>query len=288
MQNLVSFQMRQVFFIRHLWNEENSPSKYLKNQGLFGIHFVDEPRSFDPKDYSGNDKGIKNAKRILEALHGMGSDDLICSSFDDEYLEVGVLDKSFAVQLRDFKISDDKVWVLKVARHDANKKKMQLHFAKYPMLLAGLPRQGTFGKWHLMREQIISIYDTGKIKRDYTALAPAQIEVLCASYLFNSKQMICLSLPAGRTLKDIDIVGQGPNGERILAQVTFSEDKSKVRQKAQALAKYKNDSKRQIFFAPNSMQNEVSSIEFIALEKVWNYWQNESGGIFLNDFFGAD
>ena len=215
----------------------------------------------------------------------MSSNDLICSSFDDEFLEVGPLDKKFGIQLRDFVLSDQETWVLKVARHESEKK-MKLYFSKYPMLLAAMPRQGTFGEWHLMQEQILSIYHNGSVTFNYTALAPAQIEALCTSYLFSSGQLVCQSLPFGRTLKDIDIVGLDPEGKRILAQVTFSKNRSEIRTKALALAGYSKLSPRLVFFAPEEMKEEISNQNFISLETVWDYWANKSDGIFLNDFFG--
>lgn len=156
------------------------------------------------------------------------------------------------------------------------------------MLLAAMPRQGTFGQWHLMQNQILSIFDTGNVTFEYTALAPAQIEALCTSYLFSSGKLICQSLPSGRTLKDIDIVGLNPKGERILAQVTFSKNKAEIRDKAEALARYSALSPHLMFFAPEVMQKEVPNQEFISLETVWGYWANLQDGIFLNDFFGQN
>lgn len=272
--------MKRVYFIRHIWSEGNA-SEFLKSEGLFGIHYSNEPRSIKSEDYSGD------AKRILKALEQMDSEDLICSSFNDEFLEVGPLDKEFRIQLRDCQFHDGKIWVLKVARHTQEKRK-KLYFSEYPMLLAAMPRQGTFGEWHLMREQILSIYHNGRVTFEYTALAPAQIEALCASYLFSSGKLVCQSLPSGRTLKDIDIVGLDPDGKRILAQVTFSKNKSEIKRKAAALARYAFLSPHLIFFAPAAMEKEISNQTFISLETVWVYWKNKSGGIFLNDFFGKN
>jgi hypothetical protein len=273
--------MKRVYFIRHTWNEENGPSSLLKEKGYFGIHYVNQPRSVNPEDYTGD------AKRILTALRDMDSDDLICSSFNEEYLEVGTIDKDFGIQLVDYKSPSGESWVLKVARHKPERKD-KFYFAKFPMLLAAMPRQGTFGEWHLMREQILSIYDNGSVKFNYTALAPAQIEALCVSYLFHSRRLVCQSLPFGRTLKDIDIVGLDQSGERILAQVTFSTDKAKVKKKSEALGRYSSLSPHLLFFAPSKMRDQISNQEFISLETVWDYWAKESGGIFLNDFFGKN
>src|SRR5207244_3959316 len=118
---------------------------------------------------------------------------------------------------RDCPISAGSNWVLKVGRHTPEKRRT-LYFSEYPMLLAAMPRQGTFGEWHLMRDQVLSIYRTGRVEFSYSALAPPQIEALCTSYLFGTGQLVCQSLPFGRTLPDIDIVGLDPRGERILAQ----------------------------------------------------------------------
>lgn len=273
--------METVYFIRHLWSEGAGPSEFLKSKGLFGIHYVSEPRSVRPEDYTGD------AKRILTALHEISPDDLICSSFNEEFLEVGPLDKEFGIQLLDYSFDDGSVWVLKVGRHNQKKKK-RFYFSKYPMLLAAMPRQGTFGKWHLMRDQVLSAYHTGQIEFRYTALAPAQIEALCTSYLYNSGRLVCQSLPSGRTLKDIDIVGLDQSGRRILAQVTFSNKKSVVKEKSEALARYSALSPLLMFFAPAAMKEEIQNQEFISLEEVWEYWAKLSDGIFLNDFFGKN
>lgn len=272
--------MKRVYFIRHTWSEANGPSSFLKEKGYFGIHYVSK-ESVNPEDYTGD------AKRILRDLHDMDSDDLICSSFNEEFLEVGSIDKDFGIQLADYTFPNGKIWWLKVARHKPESRK-ELYFSDFPMLLAAMPRQGTFGEWHLMREQILSIYHDGRVKYNYTALAPAQIEALCASYLFHSRRLACQSLPSGRTLRDIDIVGLDQRGERILAQVTFSTDKAKVRKKSEALGRYSKFSPHLLFFAPNEMRDQISNQEFISLETVWDYWAKESGGIFLNDFFGGN
>jgi hypothetical protein len=156
------------------------------------------------------------------------------------------------------------------------------------MLLAAMPRQGTFGKWHLMRDQILSIYHDGSVKFNYTALTPAQIEALCTSYLFHSRRLACQSLPFGRNLKHIDIVGLGQSGERILAQVTFTTDKARVRKKSEALARYSSFSPHLLFFALIEMKEQISNQEFISLKTVWDYWAKVSDGIFPNDFFGKN
>lgn len=235
----------------------------------------------NPEDYTGD------PKRILKDLRDMDSDDLICSSFNEDFLEVGTIDKDFGIQLVDYKFPNGEIWWLKVAQHKTASKR-KLNFSEFPMLLAAMPRQGTFGEWHLMRDQILSIYYDGSVKFNYTALAPAQIEALCASYLFHSRRLACQSSPSGRTLKDIDIVGLDQSGKRIFAQVTFSTDKAKVRRKSDALARYSSLSPHLLFFAPNEMREQISNQEFISLEMVWDYWTKVSGGIFLNDFFGKN
>ena len=87
-------------------------------------------------------------------------------------------------------------------------------------------------------------------------------------------------------MPDIDIVGLDPRGERILAQVTFSKNRSKVREKAEALARYSALSPQLLFFAPAAMKDQIENQRFIPLEEVWDYWAKRSGGIFLKDFFG--
>lgn len=272
--------MRKVFFIRHVWSESSKPSEHLHRKGLLGIHFQDEPRSVDPDDYKGH------AKRILTALRDMDADDLICSYFPtDKFIEVGPIDKKFGIRLEDCELEHGKRWVLKVARHEKSKTK-RLPFSHFPMLLAAMPRQGTFGQWHVMENQIHSIYERGTVERDYTALKPAQIEALCTSYLFGTGRLKVLSMPTGRTMKDIDIAGFNPQGERILVQITFSDDKSVVREKAAALEGYSKDAPHLMFIAPEKMKDEVQDQEFISLETVWEYWASQSGGIFLDAFCG--
>lgn len=81
------------------------------NKKVFWIHYGSEPRSVNPEGYTGD------AKRILRDLRDMDSDDLICSSFYEDFLEVGTIDKDFGIQLVDYKFPNGEIWWLKVAQH---------------------------------------------------------------------------------------------------------------------------------------------------------------------------
>jgi hypothetical protein len=80
----------------------------------------------NPEGYTGD------AKRILRDLRDMDSDDLICSSFYEDFLEVGTIDKDFGIQLVDYKFPTGEIWWLKVAQYrTASKRKLNfviLHF----------------------------------------------------------------------------------------------------------------------------------------------------------------
>jgi hypothetical protein len=115
----MTYKTKRVYFIRHTWSEENGPNSFLKQKGFFGMHCGSEPRSMNPEDYAGD------AKRILRDLRDMDSDDLIYRSFNEDFLEVGTIDRDFGIQLEDYKFPNGEIWWLKAAQHKtASKRKL--------------------------------------------------------------------------------------------------------------------------------------------------------------------
>lgn len=140
-------------------------------------------------------------------------------------------------------------------------------FNDYPLLSAVRPRHHSFCDWHAAKAHLRAI-DAGRatlreveseVDDRSKLLAPAQLEVLCNEYLRldNRFPKYTQTLPVGRTMRAVDIVGQYESGN-LFAQVT-QDTGSDLKDKAKKLGSYTGEESTCILFGPRD--------ETIALEE---------------------
>lgn len=132
-------------------------------------------------------------------------------------------------------------------------------FKDYPLLSALRPRHHSFCNWRTGKKHLRAI-DAGRdsfreiesdIEDHSKLLAPAQLEVLCNEYLRGEDSFLkyTQTLPVGRTMRAVDIVGQFSSGN-LFAQVT-QDTGSDLKEKAEDLASYTSESSTCILFGPS-------------------------------------
>lgn len=155
-----------------------------------------------------------------------------------------------------------------------------ISFTDYPLLSAVHPRSHSFCNWDVA-EQHLKAIDAGletfrDVEQDVSdssdRLAPSQLEVVCNEYLRRSDDEgygdYVPTLPVGRTLRDVDIVGQTDDG-LLFAQVTKEDDESDLKEKGEKLASYERDSDVElVFFGPDEMDEEELLPEEVDYESV--------------------
>lgn len=156
--------------------------------------------------------------------------------------------------------------------------RMEVSFVEYPILSALRPRHHSFCKWPSAKYHLRGI-DAGvqnfrevedKVNDPSDLLGPSQLEVICNEYLRESatygnyRQL----LPVGRTLRDVDIVGQTDAG-RLFAQVTKATG-SKFEEKGQKLGPYRSSATGHlILFGPEREPPELpDGVSYEVLEDV--------------------
>jgi len=131
-------------------------------------------------------------------------------------------------------------------------------FKDYPLLSAVQPRHHSFCDWHAAKAHLRAI-DGGRdsfreiestVDDQSKLLAPAQLEVLCNEYLRRGDDFpgYTQTLPVGRTMRAVDIVGQFKAGN-LFAQVT-QDTGSDLKGKAEKLASYTGENATCVLFGP--------------------------------------
>lgn len=109
-------------------------------------------------------------------------------------------------------------------------------------------------------------------------LEPSQMEVVCNQYLRQSSEYAGYKqlLPVGRTLRDVDIVGQTAEG-RLFAQVT-KDTGSDFQDKAEALEVYNRPEARDIvlFGQRGESLRLPDEVTYISLDEVVDAVDNDS------------
>jgi len=136
---------------------------------------------------------------------------------------------------------------------------VEVSFVNYPILSALRPRYHSFCEWHVAKHHLRAIDAGASSFRDVEGdidepsdlLAPSQLEVVCNQYLRQSSEYTGYKqlLSVGRTLRDVDIVGQTEEG-RLFAQVT-KDTGSNLQDKADALGTYNRpETSNLVLFGP--------------------------------------
>lgn len=172
--------------------------------------------------------------------------------------EAGVPDK---LENEELELGDDEVVykALPLVGCEAYEEPRAFSFKDYPLLSAVRPRHHSFCNWHAAKAHLRAI-DGGRdsfreiesdVEDHSKLLAPAQLEVLCNEYLRleDAFSEYTQTLPVGRTMRAVDIVGQFQSGN-LFAQVT-QDTGSDLKEKAEKLASYTGENSTCVLFGPS-------------------------------------
>lgn len=271
--------MKSVYFIRHKWDDKPGMAKALSDRELIGLHYNDI-NSDNPNDYAG--RGRSAIQRLHSLVNGSG-EDLVCADYsinDKAFMLIGPLDLEYGFKAEAIGDENGRKYWIKTAKL---KNPKRVYYSSFPVLMATWPRGGTIVRWKQTEQMINILFENGKLPRDISSLAPAQIEGLCTSYLFDMKRIAVLGLPIGRTMKDWDIWGVSKDGKRVIAQVTHSRDGQKLQWKEERM---KSDAEQRLIFAPESERESINGVEFVSLEEVWKHFIDIYDGIVIDHLLG--
>lgn len=233
-----------TYFIRHTNDmsiDSHTFEKLWVNQKI-AIHFPydrhgNNTTSLNPAEYKGYD-----ASAIATFVELSESGGYVCAQFRDhaECL-LGVVNAGTEIELIKGWWDDDKTrpGVFKSLQLQKVKVVKESQLAH---ILVGRPRQGTIKRWPLIGRRI-EYFIEGKIPPPtLDNLLPSQQEILCSEYLRLPQavhQISHLLIPAGRTMKDIDIWGVDISGKMVYAQVTFlKRGNANLKRKIEQLKEY--------------------------------------------------
>lgn len=152
-------------------------------------------------------------------------------------------------------------------------------FKNYPVLSALRPRGHSLCRWPAAGDQIRTILAEGQLPAEVGSLSPSQLEVACNEYLRVRYNGYFPTLPVGRTLRDVDIVG-GTGSNRILSQVTQESDTDELESKLDSLREYHAEDTELLFFGNSDMEpDELEYIHYVTVEEVFDtlYSDEEQG-----------
>jgi len=224
-----------TYFARHtseLDIDQNTRNILWEND-LIAIHFPQQKgvlqgsdnRSLDPNDYDFSGRKAINALNRLADQGGY-----VCAQyhgFDD--IKVGRVKEHSSIILLEGKWGnanklEGRMAVLKTLKL-SNVRHIKPY--EYAYINVGRPRQGTLMRWHSVGERIKNIVEKRACAVEFENLFPSQQEIMCCEFLRTSVAVTMslpvlesLTLPIGRTMKDIDFMGVSSDGKPIIAQVT--------------------------------------------------------------------
>lgn len=152
-------------------------------------------------------------------------------------------------------------------------------FKDDPVLSAVRPRGHSLCRWRAAEDQVRAIVQEGQLPAEVGSLSSEQLEVACNEFLRLQFDGYFPTLPVGRTLRDVDIVG-GTTNERILAQVTQESDENELNAKIKKLRDYADEKARLVLFGPAKHKPEsADGIDYITVEEVFDaLYSDESHG----------
>lgn len=265
-----------VVFFRHKFSgtRPEEDVRKLWDQRKVGLHWA-EKYSTHPSDYDNS-----TAQNEIGRLNDYGESGAIVASYygndydihSDEML-IGVVPPGSEPVGEDVGET-----MLKTLSMDTETTRV-ISFKNYPVLSAVRPRGHSLCRWRAAEDQVRAIIAEGQLSAEVGSLSSEQLEVACNEYLRVKFDGYFPTLPVGRTLRDVDIVG-GTANERVLAQVTQESDRDKLDGKIQKLQNYADENARLVLFAPAKHELEsTSGIDHITVEEVFNtLYSDESHG----------
>ena len=251
----------KAVFIRHKMSTTPEILEDLWRRREIAIHFENK-RSTNPDDYK--KKAAKNAlNRLISYCNKGVVVGAVYREIRPAQILVGIIPKGSSVKYTD-RYGDD--YIYKVVQLQNVK---EISLADYPLLAAIQPRLVTIIGWTSAFDLLYSIAFDKTIPPDVKYLSPGQLEVICQEYLRMKGILKVLLLPIGRNLQDVDILGVGDDGYKVIAQVTHSSQLSKVDRKLHILKHYKGQGAKLIFFGPESCNIADTEVSYISVESVF-------------------
>jgi hypothetical protein len=187
---------------------------------------------------------------------------------------VGKLEQGARVFSEEFRDSG-KSFIYKLAQLS---EAVEVPYADYPLLAGIQPRQATIIGWPSADKILWAALNKKSLLREASSLHPSQLEVLCYEWLRSFGKLERLVLPIGRGLIDIDILGIGRDGNRVIAQVTHSVNaKDLADKKGRLLRHARSDLDAMYFFLPgNAPLDACDGVELVALDRVLEKLESKS------------
>ncbi len=238
-----------TYFIRHTWklNIDAATRSKLIDDNLVAIHYPDGPAGLGPDDVptSNPEDHDRKGANILRRFLALGREGgYVCAEyFAYPGWTLGYVEPGTEVQLLHghWHEPGDRIAVLKTLK--LTRVRHVQEGAAAAMLVAR-PRQGTFMRWPRAGRNIERLVDRWTARPTFDDLSPDQQEVLCAEFLrtplaleMGLPMLAHLTVPTGRTMRDIDIIGVAADGGSVVAQVTYTRP-DLARHKVGALASY--------------------------------------------------
>ena len=253
-------EIYKAVFIRHKMSSTTEILEKLWNKRVIAIHY-ENIRSTNPDDYE--DPAAKHALNRLHTYCNQGAVvGAIYRQIRPAQILVGIIKKGSEIKI--FDEYGDKYIYKTVQLQDTK----EVSLLDYPLLGAIQPRLTAIARWRGVSDLLWRIASNQRIPENVKYLAPGQLEVVCQEYLRMKGILKFLLLPIGRNLQDIDIVGIGNDGGRVIAQVTQSKKQAKVDKKLRILENYKGRGVKLIFFGPKSCNITSGEVEYIPIETI--------------------
>jgi hypothetical protein len=286
-----------TYFARHTaaMDIDSATREKLWNNDLIGVHFPygvtdqlppEDNRSIDPNDY-------RRGKRAIKLLNEMTQDGgYVCAEFaGHQGAKIGMVEKGSKIELLEgawgtkWGLSGRKA-ILKTMRLVKVK---ALNAARAAVLLVARPQQGTLNRWPNAGDAVLNLIEGIVAEPTLSSLHPSQQEVLCSEYLRsdhavlkNSPKLQSLVALPGKTMKDVDIIGITPAGNRIFAQVTHKNIEG-AEAKIEALKKFSLPGQYAILFCRCEKPENVDGIIVFPIHEVFSALkQNNWGKLWLD------
>lgn len=230
-----------VFYARHAsMAASDGFIEEMAEEGKIVVHHADIA-SLDREAYE--DAGSRYAKNDIRDLKNATEEGALVgvtySAIDHKYTRVGVIEPGTDVEFirRQYNESER---IYKVAELTSY---VDVEFTECPVIFVARSQQGpTISKYpKASRRAIKAIVGATSVPRDVWSLSSGQFELLARRDMESRHGELELRLPSGRNLKDIDVLGVDGEGDDIIAQVSFTNNPSKARNKRNKLLQYDAD-----------------------------------------------
>jgi len=253
-------------FIRHNLDPSSGILKDLWSRRLIAIHYDNIP-SIKPDEYQ-QMEGRAALKRLLGYCKSGAVVGATYRSIRPDKIIIGEIAEDSKVEILNYTNNSGKSEHLKVVQLI---NAQEISFLDYPLLAAIQPIQKTLTGWPSAEKYLLAILRGQSIDWGVGSLAPSQLEVICYEFLRGNSILKMLLLPIGRSLPDIDIYGLDEEGNKILAQVTYSRSISEIERKLAQLKEYQRNDVRLIFFGRERFKREDALIQYISVEQVFDH-----------------